>query len=170
MDALVFGVSGFAVASTAAIFCLVAIWLALVLWTYADARRRFTDANLVGWATLASLIPFVGTVCYLILRPPEFLDDVREREISLAAAEASLADAQSRRCASCGGPVEASFLRCPTCLTKLREPCPTCAKPVDFSWVVCPYCDTELRPLRTQDQAKKPRSRRRSASAPEVRS
>ena len=158
---VVFSVSGFALAATAAIVCLMAIWRALVLWTYSDARRRIADANLVGWATVAALIPFLGTLCYLILRPPEFLDDVHEREVSLAAAEASLVDAQSRRCESCGGAIEADFLRCPTCLTPLRTPCTTCNRPVDFRWVVCPYCDTELRPLAGEDPAKKPRSRRR---------
>ena len=46
---------------------------------------------LVGCATAASLFPFVGTVIYLIVRPPEYLEDVRERELEIAAAEARLA-------------------------------------------------------------------------------
>ena len=73
------------------ILFLVVIWLALVYWTYADARRRIADGLLVACATAASLFPFVGTVVYLIVRPPEYLDDVRERELEIAAAEARLA-------------------------------------------------------------------------------
>ena len=38
-----------------------------------------------------SLFPFIGTIVYLIVRPPEYLDDVRERELEIAAAEARLA-------------------------------------------------------------------------------
>ena len=68
---------------------LVVIWLALVYWTYADARRRIADPMLVGCATAASLFPFVGTIVYMIVRPPEYLDDVRERELEMQAAEAS---------------------------------------------------------------------------------
>ena len=61
------------------ILFLVVTWLALVWWTYADARRRIDDPMLVGTATVASLFPFVGTLVYLIVRPPEYLEDVRER-------------------------------------------------------------------------------------------
>mgnify|MGYP006197172745 CR=1 FL=1 len=39
-------------------------------------------------ATAASLFPFVGTIVYLIVRPPEYLDDVRERERILEIFEA----------------------------------------------------------------------------------
>ena len=52
------------------ILFLVVIWLALVYWTYADARRRIADPMLIGCATAASLFPFVGTIVYMIVRPP----------------------------------------------------------------------------------------------------
>ena len=45
---------------------------------------------LVACATLASLFPFVGTIVYMIVRPPEYLDDVRLRELEMQAAEARL--------------------------------------------------------------------------------
>src|SRR5206468_5351739 len=74
------------------ILFLVVVWLALVYWTYADARRRIGDQMLVGCASLASLFPFVGTIVYMIVRPPEYLDDVRERELELQSAELRLAE------------------------------------------------------------------------------
>ena len=72
------------------ILVLVVVWLALVYCTYADARRRIDDPMLVGCATAASLFPFVGTIVYMIVRPPEYLEDVRERELEMQAAEARL--------------------------------------------------------------------------------
>src|SRR5437016_12239477 len=88
----VFGISnsGVNLAVNLLILFLVVIWLALVYWTYADARRRIDDPMLVGCAAAASLFPFVGTLIYMIVRPPEFLDDVRERELEMQAAEARL--------------------------------------------------------------------------------
>src|SRR3954447_15293217 len=77
---------------------LVVVWLALVWWTYADARRRIDDPMLVGTATVASLFPYVGTVVYLIVRPPEYLADVRERQLEIAAAEARLAQLEALTC------------------------------------------------------------------------
>ena len=61
------------------ILFLVVLWLALVAWTFFDARRRIGDPVLVACATGASLFPFVGTIVYSILRPPEFLADARAR-------------------------------------------------------------------------------------------
>ena len=53
------------------ILFLVVIWLALIFWTYADARRRIADPLLIGCATIASIFPYVGTIVYMIVRPPE---------------------------------------------------------------------------------------------------
>src|SRR5215212_2573502 len=69
---------------------LVVVWFALVFWTFADARRRIDDPMLVGCATLASLFPFVGTIIYCIVRPPEYLHDVRGRRGRGAAALVTL--------------------------------------------------------------------------------
>ncbi len=62
------------------------VWLALVYWTRADAKRRLDDPLLVVCATAASLFPFVGTLIYMIVRPPEYLEDIRERELEMQAA------------------------------------------------------------------------------------
>ena len=69
------------------VFFLVVLWLALVYWTYADAQRRIDDPMLVGCATAGSLFPFIGTIVYAIVRPPEYLSDARERELEIKAAE-----------------------------------------------------------------------------------
>ena len=123
---------------------LVVIWLALVYWTYADARRRIADPMLIGCATAASLFPFVGTIVYMIVRPPEYLDDVRERELEMQAAEARLSEVGYHLCPHCDYEVEKDFLRCPSCMRKLKDPCNTCGRPLDPSWKVCPYCEAEI--------------------------
>ena len=68
----IFGISnsGVNLAIDLVILFLVVIWLALVYWTFADARRRIADPLLVGCATAASIFPFVGTLVYMIVRPP----------------------------------------------------------------------------------------------------
>lgn len=82
------GSGGIGVAANLLIVFLIAIWFALVFWTYADARRRLTDSVLIGSAALAALIfPFAGALVYAIVRPPETLDDAYERELDVRAAE-----------------------------------------------------------------------------------
>ncbi len=148
------------------ILFLVVIWLALVYWTYADARRRIADPLLVGCATAASLFPFVGTIVYMIVRPPEYLDDVRERELEIQAAEARLAELGYQVCPYCDYEVERDFLRCPNCMRKLKDPCANCGKPLDPMWKLCPFCEAEIGSM--APTPRRARRRRDGASEPPV--
>ena len=64
-----------------------AVWVALIRWTFTDARRRLRNPRLVRGATALAFVPLAGPVIYMILRPPEFLEDAYEREISIASSE-----------------------------------------------------------------------------------
>lgn len=143
---------------------VVVVWLALVWFTYADARRRLSDSMLIGSATLASIVfPFIGTVVYLIVRPPEFLEDVRERELEMQAAQARLHSLDYQLCPHCDQVVGRDFLTCPHCVRKLRDGCGSCSRPLDPDWLVCPYCEAEIPGVTPQR-----RSRRRSHAGDEA--
>jgi Double zinc ribbon len=130
-------------AVSVALLILGVLYLALIFWTFADARRRIDDPLLVICATLASFFPFVGTIVYLIVRPPEYLDDVRLRELEMTAAEARLANLDYQLCPHCDYEVKADYLRCPSCMRKLKERCYSCSKPIDPAWRICPFCEAE---------------------------
>jgi hypothetical protein len=71
--------------AAAALF-VVLFWIATVFWVWKDARRRIGNKGLVALATLLGLcLPFLGPIVYMLFRPPEYLDDVRERELQPAA-------------------------------------------------------------------------------------
>src|SRR3954470_4767304 len=170
----VFGIEndGLNLAVNLLLLFLVVLWLALVFWTYMDARRRIADPMLVACAAAASLFPFIGTIVYVIVRPPEYLEDVRERELEIAAAEARLASIEQLGCPHCGFEIEKSFLRCPSCLRRLKEPCKVCARPLDPRWKICPYCEAEVgqpgeepRPRRTRRAGGAPRAARAARQA-----
>ena len=159
----VFGIEndGLNLAVNLLLLFLVVLWFALVYWTYADARRRIEDPMLVGCAAAAALFPFIGTIVYMIVRPPEYIEDRRERDLEIAAAEAKLADIEGLGCPHCGFEIEKSFLRCPSCLRRLKEPCAVCAKPLDPRWKICPYCEAEVGQAAPEPR---PRQRRRPAA------
>ena len=144
------------------VLMLVVVWLALIVYTYLDARRRVSDPFLVGCATIASFIPYIGTAVYAILRPPEFLEDAHERELEIRAAELRVRQLTELSCPNCEYPVEKNYLRCPNCQHRLKDPCPTCGKPVDPRWTLCPYCESSCRAAPAQRRA----SGRRPSSAP----
>ena len=167
----IFGISnnGLNLVVNLLILMLVVVWLALIVYTYLDARRRISDPFLVGCATLASFIPYIGTAVYAIVRPPEFLEDAHERELEIKAAELRVRQLTEHSCPDCGFPIEKNFLRCPDCQRRLKHPCPSCSKPVDPSWALCPYCETALaeraRPRRKRaDARKQPREERKAPS------
>src|SRR5215218_10586684 len=110
---------------------LAVIYVALIYYTFADARRRIEDPMLIACATAAALFPFVGTIVYMIVRPPEFLDDVRERELEMQAAEARLSSFDFQLCPYCDYEVKGDYLRCPSCMRRLKERCYSCGKPID---------------------------------------
>jgi hypothetical protein len=148
---------------------LVVLYFSLVYWTLTDARRRIVDPMLIACATAASLFPYVGTVVYIILRPPEYLEDVRERELEVQAAEVRLAQLERSLCPHCDYQVERDFLRCPSCMRKLKEPCQSCGKPLERTWSLCPYCEAEVeaRPPASQSrQAGRKRGELVGSSAP----
>ena len=124
------------------IFVLIVMWLSFVYWTYRDARLRNTSTiAAVFWALVVLVFNFVGLIIYLILRPPEYIEDVRERDLEIERMQLLL-DSSISECPSCGGRVMPDFLICPQCRKKLKSPCISCGKPLEFNWKVCPYCKT----------------------------
>jgi Double zinc ribbon len=161
MSLAIFGItnSGLNLVATLFVLMLIVLWLALIVYTYLDARRRLSDPFLVACATVASFFPYIGTAVYAIVRPPEFLEDAHERELEIKAAELRVRQLKEQTCPNCEYPVEKSFLRCPNCQRRLKDPCPSCSKPVDPRWALCPYCETDLgggdRPRRQKKQARR---------------
>ena len=112
------------------LFFVFVFWLATIFWVFKDARRRIADPWLVAMAVLLPIVvPFIGPLIYMLFRPPEYLEDVRERELEIKAMEQRLA----RR-----------DMHCPVCTTRLRQSCRNCKQPLEALWQVCPYCETPM--------------------------
>ena len=92
---------------------------------------------------LGAVPPFLGPLIYMLFRPPEYLDDVRERELELKMIERGL-DGRDLTCWVCSAQVEPEFLVCPVCTTRLRQACANCSRPLEPAWQVCPYCETPV--------------------------
>jgi Double zinc ribbon len=146
MPLAIFGITnnGLNLVATLFLLMLVVLWLALIVYTYLDARRRISDPFLVACATVASFFPYIGTAVYAIVRPPEFLEDTHERELEIKAAELRVRQLREQSCPNCEFPIERNYMRCPSCQRRLKDPCPSCSKPVDPRWSLCPYCENSL--------------------------
>ena len=124
-------------------FFVAVFWLSIVYWVLKDARRRIADKFVVTVAVLAALIfPVIGVFIYMLVRPPEYLEDAQERELEMRMIEARLREEQ--RCGFCKTPVREDFLICPKCQRRLSSVCPGCHRPVESTWKACPYCETQI--------------------------
>lgn len=162
MALAIFGIknNGLNLAATLFLLMLIVLWLALIVYTYLDARRRISDPFLVACATVASFFPYIGTAVYAIVRPPEYLEDAHERELEIRAAELRVRQLRDQTCPNCEYQIEKNFLRCPNCQRRLKDPCPSCGKPVDPRWGLCPYCETALSGERPRPQKRERRAER----------
>ena len=77
-----------------ALFFVLVFWVATVYWVHKDARRRIEDPMLVWVSTILGIVPFIGPLIYMLFRPPEYLEDVRERELEIKAMEKRLGGAR----------------------------------------------------------------------------
>ena len=148
------------------LFFVAVFWVATAYWVYKDARRRIEDPWLVVMATLLGIVPpFVGPLIYMLFRPPEYLEDVRERELEIKAMEERLAR-RDLHCPVCRAEVDPAFLVCPVCTTRLKQACSSCKAPLEALWQICRYCATPVEPTATLEQVPPlptPRRERRRA-------
>jgi hypothetical protein len=146
---------------TLVILFVFVFWAATVYWVYKDARRRFAEPRLVWISSLIGAIPpYLGPLVYMLFRPPEYLEDIRERELEIKAIERRLDD-RDETCGVCGSAVGAEFLVCPVCTTRLRQACDSCNRPLEPTWQVCPYCET---PVGSETVLLDPKRTRRTTS------
>ena len=118
---------------------LVVLHALVVIWVARDAYERGTWWWL--WAIVA-LVPVVGVVAYILLRPQLLAVDREEQELEVAIKQRQLM--KYGECANCGYPVEADYVICPNCHQRLKNLCATCNHALDPAWSVCPYCATPV--------------------------
>lgn len=157
---------------------LLAIWFALVAWTFRDIESRSRSVFTQVFSTLLVVLFFApGLVLYLILRPKETLDQAFQRALEEEYLLQDLDDLPL--CQGCQRAVDPEFVLCPHCQTRLRAPCPSCSRLIDLRWGVCPYCAVPVdraaidapaigtETVRILDDARTGRRRRAMAAAAE---
>ena len=95
---------------------LPAIYVLIVAYVYADARRREMRYTL--WTLIALLVPYaIGMIVYFLMRDP-----------------------LPAPCPSCQVAVPARFIFCPHCGMAIKPTCPHCGRAVERAWTHCGYC------------------------------
>ena len=132
---------------TAAILYLFVVWLAAAFWAFRDMHERSENPVLpyVAAGLIILCTPFLfalGVVVYRVIRPPERLGEIYERNL---AEEALLAEVEAiKTCRNCDRRVNAEWIICPWCRTRLNRVCPNCSKMVGLDWTICAWCGKDF--------------------------
>ena len=124
----------------------VVLWLALAYWALKDARLRSDSPSFHLFAMSINLvIPFLGLVVYILVRPSMTIAERRAMELEAEVlAGGGGDDVEVRPCPACGREIENDMVLCPYCHTRFAKRCPSCSRAVRLGWTVCPYCATSL--------------------------
>ena len=118
---------------------LIALWFASIWWTMQDIHSRATNPFMRAAAALLVIVfNFPGLLIYFILRPRQTLTEAYVQSLGEEALLGSIGE--SSRCPSCDRQVQANYLFCPWCQTRLRQRCQRCERPIEAQWSFCPYC------------------------------
>jgi len=121
----------------------IALWFALIVWTFRDIESRSRSVVAQIFSTLLVVLFFIpGALIYFLLRPKETLDETFGRALEEEYLLQDLEDLSL--CPNCHRPVQDDFVACPQCFTELRHTCHSCNRLVDVSWSICAYCTAEL--------------------------
>jgi RNA polymerase subunit RPABC4/transcription elongation factor Spt4 len=130
-----------------AVIYWVILWLAAAYWAFRDMQSR-SDNPLAPYLAAAFVITFtpilfpLAVFTYRIIRPQERIGDVYERNL---AEEAMLAEIEAiPHCPTCDRRVEAAWIICPSCRTRLNRVCPNCTRLVGLDWSLCAWCGREF--------------------------
>jgi hypothetical protein len=141
-------------ASQLIVIYVVLLWLGTAYWAFRDMQAR-TENPILPYFAAALIIFFTpllfvfAVVLYLIVRPRETLAEVYERSL---AEESLLAEVEKNElCPVCRDRVDAEWLVCPNCRTRLHRVCPSCNRLAEPTWPLCAFCgkDFERIPART---------------------
>jgi Double zinc ribbon len=134
-------------AGTLIVIYVVLLWLGTAYWAFRDMQARSENPILPYFASaliifFTPLLFLFAVVLYLIVRPRESLAEIYERSL---AEESLLAEVEKNElCPVCRDRVDADWLVCPNCRTRLHRVCPSCSRLADPEWSLCAYCGHEF--------------------------
>lgn len=125
-------------------------WLVVTSWIWVDSDERTTNKWMRIFYVLIGLIPVVGWIIYLIVRPSETIDeiywgDLERRYLKYEAKE--LGD-----CPRCGTQLFPGFIFCPNCKKRIKRKCSDCGVYIDLEYKYCTNCGNKMQKVAVKEK------------------
>jgi len=88
------------------------------------------------------LIPILGWIIYLIVRPSETIDEIYWGDLGRRYLKYEAKDLGD--CSRCGTQLYPSFIFCPNCKKRIKRKCSACGVYIDLEYKYCTNCGNQM--------------------------
>lgn len=118
-------------------------WIVVISWIWVDSGERTTSKWMRAFYAFMGIIPILGWIIYLIVRPAETIDeiywgDLERRYLKYETSELS-------DCPKCATQLYPGFIYCPNCKYELKVKCPQCEVYVNENHKYCTICGYQMK-------------------------
>lgn len=117
-------------------------WLVVTSWIWVDSDERTTSKWMRLFYVLIGLIPVVGWIIYLIVRPSETIDEIYWGDLERRYLKYEAKDLGD--CPRCDTQLFPGFIFCPNCKKRIKRKCSRCGIYVDLEYKYCTNCGNKM--------------------------
>lgn len=117
-------------------------WLVVTSWIWVDSDERTTSKWMRVFYVFIGLIPILGWIIYLIVRPSETIDEIYWGDLERRYLKYEAKDLGD--CPRCGTQLYPGFIFCPNCKKRIKRKCSVCEVYVDLEYKYCTNCGNQM--------------------------
>ena len=142
---IVNGIAGADYNLVGTIFILVVIifWVVVTSWIWVDSDERTTNKWIRIFYVVIGMIPVLGWIIYLIVRPPETIDEIYWGDLERRYLKYEAKDLGD--CPKCGTQLYPGYIYCPNCNKRIKIKCPKCGVYIDLDSKYCTHCGNQMK-------------------------
>jgi hypothetical protein len=120
----------------------IVFWLVVTSWIWVDSDERTTSKWMRVFYVIIGLIPVVGWIIYLIVRPSETIDEIYWGDLERRYLKYEAKDLGD--CPKCGTQLYPGYIFCPNCKQRIKRKCSNCGVYVDLEYKYCTHCGQQM--------------------------
>ena len=120
----------------------IVFWLVVTSWIWVDSDERTTSKWMRLFYVIIGIIPIIGWIIYLIVRPTETIDEIYWGDLERRYLKYEAKDLGD--CERCGTQLYPGFVFCPNCGKRIKRKCSNCEVYVDLEYKHCPNCGNRM--------------------------
>jgi hypothetical protein len=134
--------TNFNIVGTVILAVSIIFWLVVTSWIWVDSDERTTSKWMRIFYVFIGLIPILGWIIYLIVRPSETIDEIYWGDLERRYLKYEAKDLGD--CPRCDTQLYPGYIFCPNCKKRIKRKCSNCEVYVDLEHKYCPNCGNQM--------------------------